>query len=249
MTDLRDRHSWLTGMSRFPKDRIIIVSKVNVALIESIQNGVLLLMAFWSGSAVQAFLALSEVLATVETEALQFVVADVDGSPSLDEIPEFKGKIRGCGEVAWIYRGVIVATSGLGLNIECFRPNTSTLLAFCKYGSRVTTIQIAAGFHWLRPWQRLDKSSETFDIELDKELSSRHCLYGLCVRAIARRIDCDDVLYTIDGDRRLAVVHLTWSGIAEEDDCYPATDIYANWEDWVNRRFLPDHRIYREIPL
>ena len=57
------------------------------------------------------------------------VVVDVDGSAALDELPEFKGLITGAGETAWVRDGRIVATSGLGLNVECFKPNTLALLS------------------------------------------------------------------------------------------------------------------------
>lgn len=55
-------------------------------------------------------------------------VVDVDGSPALYELPEFKGRV-GCGETAWVRDGKIVATSGRRLNVECFEPNTLALLS------------------------------------------------------------------------------------------------------------------------
>jgi hypothetical protein len=86
-------------------------------------------MAFWSGPAVQAFARLTEVLAALQAEDLELVVADVDGSPDLYELPEFKGRITGSGETAWVRHGKIVNTSGLGMNVESFKPNTLALLA------------------------------------------------------------------------------------------------------------------------
>jgi hypothetical protein len=38
------------------------------------------------------------------------------------------GGVRGAGETAWVRNGSVIATSGLGLNIQCFVPNTILLL-------------------------------------------------------------------------------------------------------------------------
>ena len=56
-------------------------------------------------------------------------LVDVDGSPELYELPEFKGKVHGAGETAWVRDGKIIATSGLGFNTACFEPNTLALLS------------------------------------------------------------------------------------------------------------------------
>ncbi|MBX3448791.1 MAG: hypothetical protein KF777_04480 [Planctomycetaceae bacterium] len=249
MSDKLNRYQWLTTMSHRSRAELQFVPEVDAETIESIQNGVIFLMAFWSGVALQAFKALSHILLSGDARLLEFVVADIDGAFALYDVAEFNGKVHGCGETAWIHQGKIIATSGVGLNIECFRPNTSTLLALRRYGGQASPIQIAAIFHWIRPWQGLDDGAQVFDTELTKELSNRHRLHGLCARAIANRIDRDDVLFVIDGGTRLAVVHLTWSGKVEENESHPATEIYADWQDWVDRRLLPDHRIYRETPL
>lgn len=246
MDDPNIRLQWLTKMSKRPMDQITYLPNADAEIFESIECGVLFLMAFWSAGAVKAFTELSEVLAAPETEFLECVVADVDGSPSLYEVPEFKGNVHGWGETAWIYQGEIIATSGLGLNIDCFRPNTSTLLALSKHGSHVTPTQIGAEFHWLPPWADVGDVADSLDSELANELSERHSLRGVTVRAIGRRTDCDDVLFAMQGDKRLAVVHLTWSGRTESDDDYPATDMYHGWQDWVDRCLLPE---YRNTPL
>jgi hypothetical protein len=86
-------------------------------------------MAFWSGPSVQAFAKPTEVLSRPDAEGLELVVADVDESPDLYELQEFKGKVHGAGETAWVRDGTIVVTSGLGLNTACFEPNTVALLS------------------------------------------------------------------------------------------------------------------------
>ena len=98
---------------------------------------------------------------------------------------------------------------------------------------------------WLEPWQRLEGSSEGFVGELQKEISPQHVLHGLTVVAVARRIDCDDVLFaTVDPAMLLAVVHLTWAGRMESDRRWPHTTGYKSWEDWSQRCLLPDHQEY-----
>jgi hypothetical protein len=124
-----DGISSLINYSRLPADRIRYVPDADAAAVRSIRRGVLFLMGFWSGPSVQAFATLTEVLARVDAGGLELVVADVDGSPDLYELPEFKGRVHGAGETAWVRDGKVVATSGLGLNTACFEPNTLDLLA------------------------------------------------------------------------------------------------------------------------
>jgi hypothetical protein len=52
----------------------------------------------------------------------------VHGALALNQLPEFRGRVSGAGETAWVRNGTIIVTSGLGLNIECFEPNTLSLL-------------------------------------------------------------------------------------------------------------------------
>jgi hypothetical protein len=48
-----------------------------------------------------------------------------------------------------------------------------------------------------------------FEIELARELSKGHPLYGVTLRAVARRGDRDDVLFRTPANG-FVVVHLTW---------------------------------------
>jgi hypothetical protein len=123
-----DRLRSLAKSSKLPVERIRYVPEADDATVRSIRRGVLFLMAFWSVSARLAFEKLTEVLAELDA-GLELVVADVDGSPALYELPEFKSKVHGYGEAAWVRDGRIVATSGLGVNTACFEPNTRALLS------------------------------------------------------------------------------------------------------------------------
>ncbi|OAI42235.1 hypothetical protein AYO40_01885 [Planctomycetaceae bacterium SCGC AG-212-D15] len=119
----------LARHSQIPVERITYLSNADQATLAYIDRGVLFLMAFWSSSSVEAFAKLTDVLARLDSKALKVVVADVEGSPELYEIPELKDEIYGAGETAWVRKGKIVATSGLGMNTACFEPNTRALLA------------------------------------------------------------------------------------------------------------------------
>jgi hypothetical protein len=119
----------LTKYSKLPVERIKYCPDADEGIVRSIRRGILFFMAFWSGPSVKAFAKLTEVLASLPSHDLELVVVDVDGSAPLYNLPEFKWQISGTGETAWVREGKIVATSGRGLNVECFRPNTLALLS------------------------------------------------------------------------------------------------------------------------
>ena len=98
---------------------------------------------------------------------------------------------------------------------------------------------------WLLPWHSIaDDSNEVtgMERELRRELSAGHPLYGLPVRAMARRQDCDDVLFALaDGTGRVAVVHLTWTHSPPEAPPWPVTVVYPTIERWAEQVMKPDH--------
>jgi len=119
----------LAKYSKLPVERIRYVPDADERVVRAITRGVLFQMAFWSGPAVQAFAKLTEVIAKLAPDGrIDFVVVDIDGSEALSAMSEFLGGVRGAGETVWVRNGLVVATSGLGLNIECFAPNTKLLL-------------------------------------------------------------------------------------------------------------------------
>jgi hypothetical protein len=78
--------------------------------------------------------------------------------------------------------------------------------------------------------------------ELRRELSVGHPLYGLPVRTVGRRQDCDDVLFTVeDGTGRVAVVHLTWTHSPPEKPPWPDTALYPSIENWIAEGMQSDH--------
>ncbi len=119
----------LAKYSKLSVERIRYFPDADETVVNVISQGILFLMAFWSGPSVKAFSKLTEVIADLDkAESLELVVVDVDGSPALYEVPEFFGKVHGAGETAWVRNRSIIATSGIGLNVECFIPNTMMLL-------------------------------------------------------------------------------------------------------------------------
>ncbi len=77
------------------------------------------------------------------------------------------------------------------------------------------------------PWERL-ADGQDLEHELDREMCKTHPLRSLAPRAVARRTDCDDVLFALN-DGRLAVVHLTWNH--EVDPAWPYVEYVADWAD------------------
>lgn len=76
------------------------------------------------------------------------------------------------------------------------------------------------------PWWPITKSmSEFLNEELEKELSTKHILYGKEAIAVARREDNDDVVFWIKELNRYAVVHLTYSKEASTE--YPITSLFT----------------------
>ena len=98
----------------------------------------------------------------------------------------------------------------------------------------------------LKPWQVIADSPEGanranhLSARLQSELPKEHVLRGLKVRAVAARIDRDDVLFEIeDGEMPLAVVHMTWR--KEMDPHWPQTKLFQSWEEWLRNEMLPAH--------
>ena len=99
------------------------------------------------------------------------------------------------------------------------------------------------------PWKRIEDSpeiknqTEHLSARLKEDLPQKHVLQGLKVRAVALRVDRDNVLFEIEGHKMpLAVVHMTWRN--ETDPGWPVTKFYQTWEQWVREDMLPAHNEY-----
>jgi len=62
------------------------------------------------------------------------------------------------------------------------------------------------------------------------------------VKAIARRMDRDDVLFLLDEGPQVAVVHLTYS--SENLPEFPTTQVYESLAEFEILRMTPDHGEY-----
>jgi hypothetical protein len=69
--------------------------------------------------------------------------------------------------------------------------------------------------------------------ELHREMPVSHQLHGLHVRAVARRLDRDAVLYDSEDDAQVFLVHLTWS--MQRDPAGPWTETYRDLDDFCDR--------------
>ncbi|ADB15836.1 hypothetical protein Psta_1154 [Pirellula staleyi DSM 6068] len=97
---------------------------------------------------------------------------------------------------------------------------------------------------WLVPWHPVGEDSGQvggMEQELKRELSADHPLFGLPVKALARRQDCDDVLFALqDGTGRVAVVHLTWTRNPPERPPWPHTTLFPSLENWAAKGMYAD---------
>jgi hypothetical protein len=110
-------------------------------------------------------------------------------------------------------------------------------------------LSIPEAIEFLKPWQIIQDTPEIQDragrlsARLESELPPKHILFGLKARAVAIRMDQDDVLFEIEGgDMPLAVVHMTWR--KEANPRWPLTKLFESWGDWVQREMLPAHKEY-----
>jgi hypothetical protein len=85
-----------------------------------------------------------------------------------------------------------------------------------------------------KPWEIITDWDESRNLvkELRRELPHEHVLEGKSVWPVARGLDRDDVLFIIEGDERLALVHLTWGSSRETDPHWPSTRLIDGWGAW-----------------
>jgi hypothetical protein len=83
-------------------------------------------------------------------------------------------------------------------------------------------------------WFPVDsEGAVALEAEFRREVPRSHQLHGRNVRAVARRLDLDDVLYHSDDDYSMFLVHLTWR--VERDLTWPWTVRYDNIHDFCQR--------------
>ena len=95
--------------------------------------------------------------------------------------------------------------------------------------------RVPSGFQFREPWCAC--SLIELQQELERELSVGSCLFGVTACTVARRKDCDDVLFELFGDHapgEFAKVHLVWSGK------YPRITVYPTFQHWVSECMQPE---------
>lgn len=80
------------------------------------------------------------------------------------------------------------------------------------------------------PWVPLTGDGKLED-EARREIGRGHVLWNKELRAIARRLDRDDVLFGLRQTPQVASVHLTWSG-KRESPPWPSAVIYPTMLEW-----------------
>jgi hypothetical protein len=89
---------------------------------------------------------------------------------------------------------------------------------------------------WLVPWHPIahGRADSPTAKELYRELCKTHVLYGIQVRPVAQRQDCDDVLFELlDESGRFATVHLTYAQHPETNPLWPETVIYRDLSEFI----------------
>jgi hypothetical protein len=71
------------------------------------------------------------------------------------------------------------------------------------------------------------------------EIGPGHPLVGKKLKTLARRQDCDDVLFLLDGGPEVAVVHLTWSS-RRETTGFPDANCFSDLSEFMNSRMEAD---------
>lgn len=83
-----------------------------------------------------------------------------------------------------------------------------------------------------------------FTKQLRKEISLFHVLFFKRTKSIAKREDCDDVLFQLRNNK-YAVVHLTWQNQAHQDTRWPETEVYNSWQEVFEKRILIDNEEFQ----
>lgn len=84
---------------------------------------------------------------------------------------------------------------------------------------------------WPLGWLPITDAGEAahLEMELRRELSGGHMLYGRAARAVGRHELMDDVLFEL-ADGVLAEVHLTWNHETTPD--WPTAELFDGPDDW-----------------
>ena len=93
---------------------------------------------------------------------------------------------------------------------------------------------------WPLNWEPVVlEAKQALEAELKRQVGRGHPLYSVSAEAIARRHDCDDVLFTMIGSSSVAVVHLSYG--KEIDPLCPYTQVFGSLHDWAEQAKGTEH--------
>lgn len=96
------------------------------------------------------------------------------------------------------------------------------------------------------PWYKTESGLEN-ELKRELRLNPLHPLFGVEAESIARRRDCDDVLFALKNYKQpLAVVHLTWASVELCKD-WPDTALFSSYPDWIENCMYRDANELRAI--
>ena len=102
-----------------------------------------------------------------------------------------------------------------------------------------------ADLTWLEPWQPMAAAARgPAESALRRELVAGHALFGRTAHAIARRSDCDDVLFALEAPQELAVVHMAHARNRTPES--PHVMLFESLIEFAEGCMQPDHAEYTE---
>ena len=113
-----------------PKNTVIDFRLENESIrLETITDGILFVMASWSGSSLASLRTLSLALVTADPNAtIKVTVVDTDDCIDIVNHPDFVGKLGGYGETVWYKGGKPVGFASHRKDVDLYVANTKTLL-------------------------------------------------------------------------------------------------------------------------
>ena len=98
---------------------------------------------------------------------------------------------------------------------------------------------------WLEPWALLSAArAAQAERVLTAALTPAHPFSGRALRAVAARVDCDDVLFWVDAPEALVVQRLPPDKAARLDAA--ASMIFASVQEFIEACLQPDHLEYTD---
>lgn len=84
----------------------------------------------------------------------------------------------------------------------------------------------------------MQEARQALEVELRREVSQGHTLYSVPAEAIARRIDCDDVLFALTNSPAVALVHLSYRSETSAD--WPHAKVFGSRDEWLAHALKED---------